>query len=192
MSEERALASGRGKWSRPAVPHKGWQCVDCYDVYERGGTPETCEMCETQRIRYVHLMRHPDYPETLRCGCVCAGHMADEPARARNREAGVRTRAARRARFPDRAGWKISPRGTPHIRVEGCHLMVVRRRGGFAVGATPPWASEPVWGRKTYPTERAARLAAFDALEYFKRRGVEDVNVPATENREGRPQPTTR
>jgi hypothetical protein len=59
-------ARPRGKWSDPGIPHKGWECIDFEDLDEPS---ETCEMCEFQTIRYVHVMRHPEYPSPLRCGC---------------------------------------------------------------------------------------------------------------------------
>jgi len=40
-----------GKWSQAGVPHRGWTCVDIDDL---GEPSATCEMCETQEIRYVH------------------------------------------------------------------------------------------------------------------------------------------
>ena len=41
---------GTGKWSQAGVPHKGWIWVDIEDL---GEPSATCEMCETQEIRYV-------------------------------------------------------------------------------------------------------------------------------------------
>jgi hypothetical protein len=93
-----------GKWSQPGVPHRGWTCEGVEDL----GEPDAiCEMCERQEIRYVHTMVHPEYPDKLACGCVCAGHMergaADDDiallvAAAREREAPLRSLAARDAR----------------------------------------------------------------------------------------------
>ena len=56
----------------PGVPHKGWFCVDLEDL---GDILGTCEMCETQSIRYVHHMEHHDYPDVLGVGRVCAEKM---------------------------------------------------------------------------------------------------------------------
>lgn len=64
-----------GKWSEAGVPHKGWLHIDVEDL---GEPNETCEMCEQQLIRYVHLMEHPEYPHILRVGCVCAENMSDD------------------------------------------------------------------------------------------------------------------
>jgi len=63
------------KWSLPGVPHKGWTCTSVDDL----GTPDqVCEMRETQDIRYVHHMEHPDYPESLGVRCVCAENMEND------------------------------------------------------------------------------------------------------------------
>ena len=107
MSEEKAIATGNGKWAQPGVPHRGWQCVDWCDLREDDPDTEleTCEMCESQEIRFVHNMRHREYPTDLRCGCVCARHMEQNYEGARRREKSMRSRAARRSHFPKRAGW---------------------------------------------------------------------------------------
>lgn len=65
-----------GKWIEPGVPHKGWQCTGIEDL---GEPAATCEMCEVMPIRYVHTMAHDDYPGELGCGCICAGHMEEDP-----------------------------------------------------------------------------------------------------------------
>ena len=64
--------AGRGKWSTGNVPHKGWACVGVEDLGEPG---QICEMCETQDIRYIHYMEHPEYSHILEVGCVCAENM---------------------------------------------------------------------------------------------------------------------
>jgi len=90
-----------GKWGDPGVPKAGWECVGVEDLEEPS---VICEMCEVQEIRYVHSMEHRDYPDTLRCGCICAGNMEQDVAAARVRDAGMRKRAARPAP-PDPEWW---------------------------------------------------------------------------------------
>src|SRR5262249_6875738 len=46
----------------------------------------TCEMCESQEVRYVHIMTHPNYKGQLEVGCVCAGNMGEGYAVASRRE----------------------------------------------------------------------------------------------------------
>ncbi|GHV93821.1 hypothetical protein AGMMS50293_01410 [Spirochaetia bacterium] len=51
MNEEYFFVNKKGKWSEPGVPYKGWTCIDVEDIEE---PCLTCEMCESQLIRYVH------------------------------------------------------------------------------------------------------------------------------------------
>jgi hypothetical protein len=76
-----------GKWKRTDVPHTDWVCVrminnDDLDFPLSG----FCEMCEVTHIAHAHVMRHPQYPHDLCCGCVCAGYMTDNPAEALRRD----------------------------------------------------------------------------------------------------------
>ena len=63
-----------GNWGRPGVPHKGWVCVAVDDL---GHPDHVCQMCQKELVRYVHTMAHPDYPDRLDVGCVCAAHMCE-------------------------------------------------------------------------------------------------------------------
>lgn len=83
-------------WKRDDVPHDGWHCVDIIDL---GAPVGTCRMCNIQIIRYVHVMRHPDYPRTIGAGCVCAGRMEGNPEAARERENAFKNRLSRRETF---------------------------------------------------------------------------------------------
>lgn len=169
-SESRdAITLGWGKWSESGVPHKGWVCVGEFDTFEERGEGEfeICEMCERTQVRFVHIMESERYPEQLLCGCICAGHMEQDLVTAEVRDRGMRLRAGRRDHFPDRKGWRISSRGTPYIKLDGFHLMVVRRAGAFAVGATPPGSERPVWGRRRYATMEAAQKGCFDAWQHL-------------------------
>ena len=78
-----------GKWSTPGVPHKGWSCEGVEDL---GAPDAVCEMCETQDIRYVQTMFHPDYEGPLDVGCVCAERMENDYIGAQT----ARTSSARR------------------------------------------------------------------------------------------------
>ena len=171
MSLERsAISQGRGKWSQPGVPHKGWVCVNEYDTFEELGEDEfeTCGMCESAQVRFVHVMENDRYDGQLACGCICAGHMAEDLETAEIRDKHMRSKAGRRDHFPNRKGWQTSARGTPHIKVDGYHMMVVTKRdGSFAVGATRPGSVETVWGKKRYATVEAAQKGCFDAWQHL-------------------------
>jgi hypothetical protein len=172
-SEHTAIERGRGKWGQAGVPKRGWVCVGEYDTFEEIGEEEfeTCGMCESAQVRFVHIMENARYPDQLFCGCICAGYMAQDLATAQRRDKAMRSVASRRERFPARAAWKLSARGTPYIKVRGYHLMVVRRESDtFGVGATPPGAAKPIWGSRRYSSVENAQKGCFDALRILQER----------------------
>ncbi|MDD2958951.1 MAG: hypothetical protein PHE06_07960 [Lachnospiraceae bacterium] len=64
-----------GDWNKAGIPHKGWTCIDVVDLAEDSEPGdevqyEQCEMCGNERIRFVHIMHHPEYSEELHVGCV--------------------------------------------------------------------------------------------------------------------------
>lgn len=161
-----------GKWSQAGVPHTGWTCVDIEDL---GEPSATCEMCETQEIRYVHHMTHPEYPHQLGSGCVCAGRMEENYEGARRREAVLRSAAGRKRRWLTRQ-WRVSGRGNPYINADGYNVVVFPTR---TAGTMQSWAfcvtnrvtDDSLQSRKPYPTADAAKLRAFDAIIWMKDRG---------------------
>jgi hypothetical protein len=168
MSDVREVAGGSGKWSEPGVPHKGWRCVGVEDL---GAPEECCAMCERTQIRYVHVMEHDEYPDALRCGCVCAGHMEGDYEKARAREEESRGRSARKSRWLSLA-WRTSREGNPYLKHRGGSFVVVYpKRGGWGFMVRTAPEREPIHARKTYPSEQAAKLASFDALEWAREKG---------------------
>lgn len=165
MIDDEIPANARGKWAQRGVPHKGWSCISTRDLHEEGEDYATCEMCESQTIRYVHTMVHADYPEALDCGCDCAGYMEGSVERARERDAGMKRRSARRQKFPDRKGWKTSAKGNPRIVVDGYNCVIRKGRGGYTVGAQRPGSNAWHNGERPYPTLREAQIGCFDLIE---------------------------
>jgi hypothetical protein len=155
---------GSGKWGNPSVPKRGWVCVDVEDL----GVGEwvVCEMCETQQIRFVHTLEHPDYRERLGCGCICTGHMTGDLDGAREREDGLKRTSGQRSRWLTRR-WKESRHGNPYLKTRnGYHVVVYE-------GCSGRWAFRVTRGEQTLPsehwyeTEASAKLAAFDAMLAF-------------------------
>lgn len=56
------------------MPHKGWRA---YAIDDFGDSRIDCEMCGNREVRWVHYMTHPNYPQDLKVGCVCAENMQD-------------------------------------------------------------------------------------------------------------------
>ena len=164
--------SGTGKWAQAGVPHKGWTCVDIEDL---GEPSATCEMCESQEIRYVHYMIHPDYADQLGCGCVCAGRMEEDYEGARRRESVLRGATGRKRRWLTRQ-WRVSSKGNPYVNTDGYNVVVfpnqpagTMQSWGFRV--TNRVTDDSLQSRKPYPTADAAKLRAFDAILWMKERG---------------------
>lgn len=154
-----------GKWAQKKVPHKGWTWVDVEDL---GAPSETCEMCEVQEIRYVHLMEHPNHPDTLRVGCVCAEKMADDYVRPRERERVLRSQSARRDRWLARS-WRTSRAGNAWLRADGFRVSIFLKRDGTWGGSvTDEEFERQTYWLRSYRTEAAAKLAAFDAMVALK------------------------
>lgn len=160
ISEDDLVASRRGKWSQAGVPHKGWQCIEIEDL----GSPDlTCEMCESREIRYVHHMQHDSYADVIKAGCVCAGHMEGDLLASREREAGMKSRSARRKRWTTRQ-WKISRNGNPNIVADGYRVTVYPRGGAWACTIAALDDTDVRHSRRNYPTQDAAKLAGFDQI----------------------------
>lgn len=163
-TEERHIARGAGKWSQPGVPHRGWTCTGIDDL---GAPDSTCEMCESQSIRYVHYMSHPDYPDELAVGCVCAGHMEQDYEAAKRRERGVRNAARRRIKWLNRR-WRTSAKGNAYINADGFNVVVYRLGATWSGRITNRETGHGVRLRRPCATLDEAKLAAFDGMVFLK------------------------
>ena len=149
------------KWDQAGLPHKGWNCIDVVDLRADGETAEktdysTCQMCGNERIRFVHVMEHPNLGQNFDVGCVCAEKMSGDYEGPKRREATLRNRAARRTKWLQRK-WRVSAKGNSFLNVDGYNLGVHMnkfKRWGYRINTQ--------FGVKTYGTEDEAKLALFD------------------------------
>ena len=147
----------RGKWSQPDVPHKGWRFRNFDDLGDLIGT---CEMCETQPIRYVHYLEHSDYPRVLGVGSVCAENMEEDYTAAPEREKKARSLGDRRARWME-AEWRTSRKGNQFINRGGFNTVVYPRANGWTYTITDR-ESDRTWRGGGSASVDEAKLAAFD------------------------------
>lgn len=160
MNESEAIKQKRGKWSEPGVPHKGWSCVDIEDLEKPS---LTCEMCESQTIRYVHYMSHPEYSEELKVGSICAGHMEQDLQSAKKRDDFLKSRASKRKRWLSR-NWKTSKKGNDYLKVDG-YLVTVYFKNGNWVGYIKEIDGDyEITSRKKYDSSDKIKLACFDMV----------------------------
>lgn len=150
-----------GKWTQLGVPHKGWRCVDIEELEEQD---HLCEMCEARHVRFVHVMEHPAYGETLRVGCVCAGHMEEDPVGARKRETDYKNDRSRRMRWLQRT-WRVSASGNEFLNTSDGFNVVIYAKGAIWGGRVEHRASGyQRMSKRPYATSDEANLAAFDAM----------------------------
>lgn len=128
----------------------------------------TCEMCESQQIRYVHYMEHDDFDKILAVGCVCAQHMEEDFDAPRTRERELRNTANRRRNWLKRK-WKISSRGNPYILTDGFRISVYQvsssRWGARIVDLA---TQRYIKSKLEYATEDEVKLAAFNTMILLK------------------------
>jgi len=78
------------------APLDGWACEG---VIDHGEDDFTCELCGCTRVRYVHAMRHNEYPFEINVGCICAGIMEGDILAAEERDAEAKRRSQRKSNY---------------------------------------------------------------------------------------------
>lgn len=97
------------RWDRPGIPHKGWNYIGIEDLGE-DALPgeeipyEQCEMCGNEKIRYVHILTHPEFNGEIRVGCSCAAKMMENYSAPERNERELRNRTNRRKTFCVKSG----------------------------------------------------------------------------------------
>lgn len=131
-------------WKRNDVPHTGWYCTGVIDLSAPVGT---CRMCGYQIIRYVHVMRHNEYPRAIGAGCVCAGNMEGSAEGAKKRENDYKNRLGRKKNFLN-TKFKRSRSGNSYFKYKGEIITVIEdkfKRGFYKTvykgGFSLPFAS---------------------------------------------------
>ena len=104
------------------APLEDWFCENVYDEED---APFTCELCDCDKVRYVHVMRNLNYLGTISVGCICAGVMEGDILAAQEREREARNRAQRRKNFVSK-GWTALANGVQVRSYHGtvCKIMV--------------------------------------------------------------------
>ncbi|WP_205932757.1 hypothetical protein [Rhizobium leguminosarum] len=150
-----------GKWSEPGVPHKGWHVVDYYKLDDR---EHLCEMCERQMVMFVHVMRHDDYDEDLKVGCVCAGHMESDLEGARQREVRYRNKSKRRDNWLTRRWQNSFKTGGQYLRTDGMSISVYPTANHWSATIRHRASDYKRHSERRYKTSDEAKLAAFEVM----------------------------
>ena len=93
------------------APLENWRCEGVIDGEE---ADFVCELCDCKKVRYIHVMTHPDYPGELKVGCICAGIMEGNRMAAIARDEAAKRKSQRRSNFrkkkwaePDENKWTV-------------------------------------------------------------------------------------
>lgn len=155
------------RWDQAGIPHKGWileGVEDIKDHFKDGKDVEyeTCEMCQNERIRYVHILSHPNYDGILRVGCDCACRMTEDYETPYEYERRAKNRSNRRKNFVKQE-WRLNTKGNYVMRYKGETITVIKRHGGWGFCYDGKW----IWRykeRKIYDLE-TLKFAAFEVFD---------------------------
>lgn len=159
------------RWNKEGIPHKGWRYVDVEDVCEgvvgdEERVYEQCQMCTNERIRYVHILRHPEFDGELRVGCDCASKMTEDYENPLQREKDLRNRANRKRNFL-KQDWRLNRNGNYVLHYKGENVTIMKSRyGPNYVIIFRGKRVQTYLGRKIYDldTAKQAAFAVFDEL----------------------------
>lgn len=157
-------------WETPGVPHKGWTCTGMIDLREDDPEAEleTCEMCGKEGIRYVHIMEHPQYLQTVMTGRVCAENMESDYAAPGRRERELLNRHNRKMTFLKQE-WQHRQNGNYVLKFKGEYLTIIPsnyNKNYYGV----IYCGQSVWkykGRRISDLQ-TAKLAAFDIFDALR------------------------
>ncbi|MEQ8236259.1 MAG: hypothetical protein ABRQ23_05745 [Syntrophomonadaceae bacterium] len=157
-------------WETPGVPHKGWTCTGMIDLREDDpdAEMEMCEMCGKEGIRYVHIMEHPRYQQTVKAGRVCAENMENDYATPGRRERELLNRHNRKMTFLKRE-WQHRQNGNYVLKFKGEYLTIMpskfnKNNFGVVYGGQSIWNYK---GRKMSDL-RTAKLVAFEIFDTLR------------------------
>lgn len=155
------------------MPHKGWVCYGVLDKGENAADGdeieyEKCEMCGNERIRFVHIMKHEDYPKMLRVGCICAEKMSGDYENPRKAENALKNKALRKKSFLKKPWRYNSRKGTLSKKYKGMYITLVKGKyGSWGIY----FANTSIWqidGNKIESLNKAEELAFELFDEYYK------------------------
>jgi hypothetical protein len=78
------------------APVSGWECST---VSDNETASFTCELCGCKGVRYIHVMKHPEYLDELSVGCICAGVMEGDILEAEKRAREAKNKSKRKSYY---------------------------------------------------------------------------------------------
>jgi hypothetical protein len=157
-------------WNQEGIPHKGWLLINVIDLKEEFDESyeieyEHCMMCGHQGIRYVHLVVHEKVAEQFRVGCDCAEKMTNDYLNPEKLEKELRNRANRKKNWVKKE-WKTTINGNHYLKIETHFILIYidKKTQKYKVKI------DETFGKKEFVTLIEAKIAAFNGIEYFKKK----------------------
>lgn len=151
----------QGRWIKAGLPRQGWVRVAADEVDSRGGT---CDRCRRVFTGPAHVLRHHGYDGVLRVDEHCSRELRVKPQPTQPK-ASPRSREEKRHQWLARA-WKRGSGfdGPLSLPADGYVTTVWSQENGWRFEIRPIGQAEVCCARTGYACDKAARLAAFDAI----------------------------
>ena len=145
------------------APLADWICADVIDYSGPAGALATCELCGCQKVRFIHVMKHPAYPKRFEVGCICSSIMSGDELAAKNRDRLMANRAKRRTTFI-RKPWRQLANGNWHQQYKGHTIFANRLRSG-CLSINVDGSCYYTWRDAPITSASQARYAVFDIID---------------------------
>lgn len=158
------------RWDQADVPHKGWTEIRVEDIGECLGEGESidyeqCEMCGKEKIRYIHIVTHPEMPNELRVGCICASKMTDDYVNPEARERDLKNRINRKHSFMKREWRQHAGTGNYILRYKGWNITIMKSKYGPGWGVIFAGRMQWKYQGKKIMDFYTARIVAFNMFD---------------------------
>lgn len=147
------------QWNKPDIPLRGWKCDKVYYAQEENPDKyEVCDLCGNDQVKYVFVLSHPDYPETLKVDAPCVERLLDNYVDPVIREKELLNRHRRRLNWLA-LPWRLSDQGNDYMNIGGYNIVIFEDKHKKG-----KWSYHVTGGanRKLYDTKDLAKLAVFD------------------------------
>jgi hypothetical protein len=121
-------------------------------------------MCGTALVRYWHYLEHPNYPERIGTGYVCAGALTEDYVGSKARDEKMKFTDRQRKRWLSRR-WKISQKGNEYLNISNVNVVIFSRGTGWSFRLLHRTTSDVLFpALSIYETSDAAKMAAFERM----------------------------
>lgn len=148
-------------WSAPL---DGWNCEEVIDT---GDAYETCELCGCPSVRYIHVMHHDDYFESVEVGCICAGIMEGDVIAAKERERKIKNRKNRKRTFIEKA-WTDAKKDSIKLKYKGRFCLICESSNSSGISHYYGYVSGTqmrVGSSSSFPTVLSLKNHMFDYFD---------------------------